>query len=189
LANLNAIIDAGFTLAGFTDRTQRERLVCKDRCLAVSLLAWVADPAQIELLNRLAGNDPSGWMRKHAEWAAEVIRQEIAVQRHYEHTLKESDRNVVLARLQVVLPALTPSARWWRRALENKVRIQELQPSVRAALEHFWQSSKGECKKTPKLFGRKLSEYLRGERIHDIRSPRLQLVEVNYLDELATPHK
>jgi len=147
----------------------------KDRCLAVSLLGWVPDPVQQGVLDRLAGNDSSGWVRKHAEWAAEVVRQEIAVRHHYEQTLKEQDRNIVLARLQVLLPALTPSVRWWHCMLENQMRARDFTPSIRAALAFFWQGSKSECRKTPELFGRKLSEYLRGERIHDIRSPQLTL--------------
>jgi hypothetical protein len=149
----------------------------KDRCLAVSLLAWMPDPAQSGILDKLAGNDSSGWVRKHAEWAAEVTRQEIALRSHYEQTLREQDRNIVLARLQVLLPALTPSARWWHLMLENRIGIQNFAPSIRAASALFWQGSENECKKTPELFGRKLNEYLRGERIHDIRSPQLQLLE------------
>lgn len=149
--------------------------LAQNRCLAVSLLAWVPEEIEIENLDQLVTTDPSGWVRKHAEWAVEVAKHEASVRRHYQQTLMESDRNIVLSRLQVMQPALTPTARWWHRDLELKTQKNESIPSdVQAAIAFFWYENK--CKETPKLFGRDLSEYLRGERIHDLRSPKPRLV-------------
>jgi hypothetical protein len=50
---------------------------------------------------------------------------------------------------------------------------------VQAALAFFWYDTKSECGKTPKLFGRNLSEYLRGERIHDLRTPKPRLLDAH----------
>ena len=117
-------------------------------------------------------------MVRAAEWAVECARQEASVRRHYERTLKEVDRNVVQARLLVLLPALTPSARWWHRDLESTSKVFDTAPrDVRATLIFFWYDTQSECKKTPKAFGRTLSEYLRGERIHDLRSPKPRLMD------------
>jgi hypothetical protein len=152
--------------------------LAKDRCLAVSLLAWVPGEGEIKQLEQLITDDPSGWVQKHAEWAVECARQEASVRRHYERTLKEVDRNVVQARLQVLLSALTPSARWWHRDLESKSKVFDTAPrDVQAALVFFWYDTRNECEKTPKPFGRTLSEYLRGERIHDLRSPKPRLLD------------
>ena len=152
--------------------------LAKDRCLVVSLLAWVPGQGEIKQLEQLITDDPSGWVQKHAEWAVECAKEEASVRRHYERTLKEADRNLVQARLLVLLPALTPSAHWWHRDLESKSEVFDTAPrDVQAALAFFWYDTQSECKKTPKPFGRTLSEYLRGERIHDLRSPKPRLMD------------
>jgi hypothetical protein len=85
---------------------------------------------------------------------------------------------VVQTQLQVLLPALTPCARWWHLDLESKSKILHSTPrDVQAALAFFWHDAESECQKTPKLFGRTLSEYLRGEKIHDLRTPAPRLLD------------
>jgi len=148
----------------------------KHRCLAVSLLAWIATDRAISTLQSLSTGDQRGWVRKHAEWAVEVARQEASGRRHYQRLLVEPDHNKVLSMLQVLRPALTPAALWWHGVYERKLATFEKAPSrVQAALICFWHGSQNACKKTPELFGRKLSEYLRGERVSDMRSPRIPL--------------
>jgi hypothetical protein len=152
--------------------------LAKDRCLAVSLLAWIPDSEAIEQLEGLTNNDPSGWVRTHASWAVECARHEASVRRFYERLLKEQDRIVVQTQLQVMLPALTPCARWWHLDLESKSKkLHSAPPDVQAALAFFWHDAKNECQKTPKLFGRTLREYLRGEKIHDLRTPSPRLLD------------
>ena len=157
--------------------------LAKDRCLAVSLLAWSPDSGTIGQLESLTTNDPSGWVRTHAKWAIECARHEASVRRFYERILNEKDRIVVQTQLQVMLPALTPSALWWHLDLESKSKIlHSMPPDAQAALAFFWHDAKSECQKTPKLFGRTLSEYLRGERIHDLRTPALRLLDTQTND-------
>lgn len=155
-----------------------EAPLAKDRCLAISLLAWVPGVNEISRLNQIASRDPSGWVRNHAEWSKDVAEQEAAARNHYRQTLKEIDRNTVLARLQVLKPALTPAARWWHHELERESGIFKTGPfQIQAAVELFWYESANQCKRTPDLFGRKLNEYLRGERIRDLRTPKPRLVD------------
>lgn len=151
--------------------------LAKERCLAVSLLPWLATEHECYQLEQLAANDPSGWVRKHSQWALEVGKQEASMRRFYEDCLSESDHNLLLARLQVLHSALTPTARWWHRHLHKEKRIEETKSSrLRATLEFFWYDARGECKETPELFGRKLNEYLRGEKLRDLVTPALRLV-------------
>jgi hypothetical protein len=148
-----------------------------DRCLAISLLAWVPDSAQIVRLEELLASEPSGWVRKHAEWAIEVAKHEASLRRHYERTLKETDRNTVLSRLQALDPALTPTAAWWHRDFEARDTAFLAAPSAtRAAVPLFWYDRRNESKKAPELFGRKLNDYLRGECIRDLHSPKPRLI-------------
>jgi hypothetical protein len=143
----------------------------------VSLLAWVPEETQITQLEHLAANDSSGWVRAHAEWAAEVGKQERAARQHYRYTLEEFDRNSVMARLQVIRPALTPSALWWHRDLEKESSVLKDAPGrTKAAISFFWHDVDSTCKETPTLFGRNLGEYLRGERVSDLRSPKPRLI-------------
>src|SRR2546427_12717458 len=124
-------------------------------------------------------SDPSGWVRAHADWGVEVAKQEASVRRYYARTLEESDGKAVLSRLQVLQPALTPAARWWHRELETESKEFENAPrATRAAAAFFWYHAENNCKRTPNLFGRKLSEYLRGERVHDLRSPKPLLTDL-----------
>jgi hypothetical protein len=157
--------------------------LAKDRCLAVSLLAWRPDLETIGQLESLTTNDPSGWVRTHAKWALECARHEASVRRFYERILNEKDLIMVQTQLQVMLPALTPSARWWHLDLEsNGKRLHSAPPDVQTALAFFWYEARSECGKTPKLFGRTLGEYLRGERIHDLRTPAPRLLDVQTND-------
>jgi len=50
--------------------------LAKERALAASILAWVRDDGAIPVLDRLAAEDPSEWVRRQAAWCAEVARGE-----------------------------------------------------------------------------------------------------------------
>ncbi len=110
----------------------------KDRCLAVSVLPWIADESSLEILKKCETLDASGWVRRHAEWGIEMAKQEKASRTWYSHMLKETDRNKLLSMCQVLTPALTPSALWWRHNLEEEAKANERLPSdVKAALVLF----------------------------------------------------
>jgi len=148
----------------------------KERSLAVSLLAWFPSESVLAKLENISTNDPSGWVRKHSKWAVECAKHEASIRRYYEQILKEKDRNQLQARLQVMLPAITPTARWWHCDMESKhTFVGNAHCEIQAALAFFWDNAKSECRRTPEVFGRKLNEYLRGERIHDLRNPKPRL--------------
>jgi hypothetical protein len=153
--------------------------LARDRVLAISVLAWIPDDLHIDRLTTLAINDPSGWVRSHAAWASEVAQQERGMRHFYSNLLQslpESDD--VRARLRILLPALTPSALWWHRSLEDgSSSLQAATKANKAALRCFWYDVQSHSKKPPKAFGRELTEYLRGERVRDLRVPRPRLVD------------
>jgi hypothetical protein len=151
----------------------------KTRCLAVSLMAWIGESQNLDKLEALSKHDPSGWVRTHAEWALGVARQESAAIRHYEKTLTLDDRNRVLARMQVLKPALTRLSYWWHGKLEASVGTKNIPASVASALDHFWYDVRSRRRNPPPpANGRKLDEYLRGDRIKDLQSPRPKLVDL-----------
>jgi len=150
----------------------------KTRCLAVSLMAWIGERQNLEQLEALIAHDPSGWVRTHAEWALGVARQESAAIRHYEKTLTLGDRNRVLARMQVLKPALTRMSYWWHGKLEAVVGTKSIPGSVASVLAHFWYDVRSRRRNPPPpANGRKLDEYLRGDRIKDLQHPRPKLVD------------
>jgi hypothetical protein len=152
--------------------------VAKERCLAISLLAWMSGKEEIGILEELVNADQSGWVRAHAQWAVEVAKQEASARRFYARTCEESDPNVVLSRLQVLRPALTQASLWWHHELEEQSEaFENSAPKVKAVLAHFWYDLQSVSRSTPTLFDRKLSEYLRGERIRDLRSPKPRLLD------------
>lgn len=143
---------AGETLARICEHLLAEPLA-KDRALAVSLLAWVPLKEHISLLHKLTTNDPSGWIRTHAAWAAEVAQHEQAVRQYYHATLHMSDANLVSSRLQVMLPALTLSALSWHRSIETaELGTRSLPSETEAAISLFWYRVRSHHGKRPELF-------------------------------------
>jgi len=150
----------------------------KDRCLAISLLAWISTDSEVALLAKLAVNDPSGWIRKHAAWAMEIAKQERGARRYYSRLITESNPINVVAQLQVLEPALTSTSNWWHFQLERQNRTLATAPlPIQAALSFFWYQRSSSKKPAIDLFGRNLGEYLRGERIYDLQSPKPELEE------------
>jgi HEAT repeat protein len=156
-----------------------ESPLAKDRALAVSLLAWIPTDAAINRLRALVQYDPSGWVRTHATWAVEVAQHERAVRAYYRDTLRSRDVNTVRARLQVLLPALTFSALSWHRQIEDHELTNDDTPKkVEAAVALFWYNFRSRSKTPPKkVFSRDLREYLRGECLRDLRSPKPRLLD------------
>ncbi|HEV2806064.1 MAG TPA: NACHT domain-containing protein [Chthoniobacterales bacterium] len=168
---------ATHTLSEMCENLLREPLA-RDRALAVSLLAWMADDQSITRLGALSVDDPSGWIREHAKWAHAVAEQERSVRDFYANTLQQlGDTNKVLTRLQIISPALTSTCKWWHRHLEEKApELAAASNDSKAALTLFWHDVRSHTSDRSKIFGRELKEYLRGERIRDLRTPKPRLL-------------
>lgn len=174
---------AGPWLASYCDDLLT-RPSAKDRCLAVSLLPWMVDPSPRERLGNLAQSDPSGWMRTHAAWALQVARQENAAQDCYRRVLAAQTAADAQTWLEVMRPALTWTAGWWRQEIEIELGVAEtVDDAVLAAMLLFWDGINSHKGEGPNLYGRKLAEYLRGEKIADLRAPSIRLQATE--DELA----
>jgi HEAT repeat protein len=153
--------------------------LAKQRALAVSLLAWVALDAAVDRLRQLVQNDVSGWVRTHAAWALEVAQHERAIRQYYRDTLKVTDINTLLSRLQVLLPALTVSTASWHRQVEDEELEDDTSKQIEAALSGFWYNFRHRSKTPPKkVLNRDLREYLRGECIRDLRAPKPRLLDI-----------
>ncbi len=152
--------------------------LAKDRCLAVSVMAWMPSDWAIQRLQALAQSDESGWVRRHSAWAAEVAQHEQSIRTHYQRTLRMIDRNAVIARLQTMLPGLTLSARSWHRDLEEReLKDRDIPRATEAALAAFWYNFRHRSSSAgPEIFGRKSREYLRGECLRDLREPKPRLI-------------
>jgi hypothetical protein len=152
--------------------------LAKQRALAVSLLAWVPIDTAINRLTDLVQSDASGWMRTHAAWALEIAQHERAIRAYYRYTLKASEANTVLARLQVLLPALSMSAASWHRQIEDNELTEHTPREIERALSGFWYNFRHRSETPPKkVLGRDLREYLRGECIRDFRAPKPRLLD------------
>jgi hypothetical protein len=149
----------------------RSRL-SRDRALAVSILAWIADERAVETLERLAQEDPSHWVREHAEWAEQVARGECSARQYYRETLSEKDPIIASARLWVLEAALTPTARWWRHCIDRDTPSPR--PSrTRAVIEAFWSGWENTSPSSLQVYDRKLDEFCCGESLGSVRSPQL----------------
>ena len=76
-------------------------------------------------------------------------------------------------------PALSPTAKWWHYQLEEKEGLyeqsQDINPKLLALIYRFWYRWGNSSKTRGKIeiFGRKLSEYYRGEKLGSGSPPRL----------------
>ncbi len=153
--------------------------LAKQRALAVSLLAWVPLDTAVDRLRQLVQSDASGWVRTHAAWALEVAQHERASRQYYRDTLKVTDINTLFSRLQVLLPALTISTASWHRQVEDEELKEHTSKQIEAALSGFWYNFRHRSKTPPKkVLDRDLREYLRGERIRDLRAPKPRLLDI-----------
>jgi len=153
--------------------------LAKERALAVSLLAWIPLDPSVDRLQQLIQSDASGWVRTHAIWAHEVAQHEHAIRQYYRETLGAKDVNSLLSRLQVLLPALTLSAASWHREVEDQELKEGTSKQIEAALSGFWYNFHHRSSTPPKkVLDRDLREYLRGERVRDLRAPKPRLIEL-----------
>ena len=151
----------------------------KERNLGVSILPWFGNDKAIEKLNQLKSEDPNRWVRKHAAWASEVAQQERSCREVYRETLQTRDLSQISAVFEQMRPALTPTARWWHRKIEDGEMLyaesQDSDPKLLALVERFWYrwENSSKTKRNLEVFGRKLREYCRGEKLPTIGVPRI----------------
>ena len=150
----------------------------KERNLGVSILLWFGTCEAIEKLDQLKSEDSSRWMREHAAWAYEVAQQERSCQEVYREALQTSDLFRISAVFEQMKPALSPIARWWHREVEKKEfgeEPQDLDPKLVALVDRFWYRWRNstKTKRNIEVFGRKLSDYCRGEKLSAGSTPRI----------------
>lgn len=150
----------------------------KERNLGVSILPWFGKDKAIEKLERLKSEDPNRWVRDHATWAYEVAQQERSCREVYREALQTRDLFRISAVFEQMKPALTPTARWWHREIDEKEFSEELQDrnsKLLALLYRFWYRWENSLKmeRNIEVFNRKLREYCRGEKLPTIGVPRI----------------
>ena len=132
-----------------------------------------------EKLEELKSDDPSQWVRGHAWWAYEVAQQERSCQEVYREALKTRDLFRISAVFEQIKPALSPTARWWHREIEKEEGFHEesleIDPRLDALHYRFWYrwGNSTKTKRNIEVFGRKLSDYCRGEKLGGGQSPRI----------------
>ena len=150
----------------------------KERNLGVSILPWFGTDEAIEKLDQLKSEDSSRWVREHATWAYEVAQQERSCQEVYREALQTSDLFRISAVFEQIKPALSPTAQWWHREVEKKEfgeEPQDLDPKLVALVDRFWYrwGNATKTKRNIEVFGRKLREYCRGEKLSAGSTPRI----------------
>ena len=159
----------------------------KERNLGVSILPWFGDDKAIEKLkelksddpNRLKSDDPSRWVREHAAWAYEVAQQERSCREVYREALQTRDLFRISAVFEQIKPALSPTARWWHGEIEKEEGFHEesldIDPRLDALHYRFWYrwGNSSKTRRNIEVFGRKLREYCRGEKLPGGSPPRI----------------
>jgi hypothetical protein len=145
----------------------------RERAIGVSALAWIGSQSALDRLDAIHAQDPALWLRRHAEWASEVNRQNQAAARFYNRILHEDDAARVSTMLPQLEAALTPLARCWRRLMEIDVLAQRRLPAkVCAFLTLFWKSWENTERNKIEIAGRNLGEWRHGEEIRRLNAPR-----------------
>ena len=150
----------------------------KERNLGVSILPWFGTCEAIKQLEQLKSNDPSQWVRENAIWAYEMAQQERSCQEVYRDALQTRDLFRISAVFEQIKPALSPTARWWRREVEKKElgeELQDLDSKLAALVDRFWNrwGNSTQTKRNIEISGRKLREYYRGEKLSVGSPPRI----------------
>ena len=149
----------------------------KERNLAVSILPWFGNDKAIGELERLKSDDSSLWVREHAAWAYEAAQQERSCREVYQGALQTRDLCRISAVFEQMKPALSPTARWWRKIEHEEFReeSQNIDPRLVALVDRFWYrwGNSQETKRNIEVLGRKLRGYCRGEKFSGISTPRL----------------
>ena len=150
----------------------------KERNLGVSILPWFGTDEAIEKLDQLKSKDSSWWVREHAAWAYEVTQQERSCREVYREALQTRDLFKICAAFEQMKPVLSPTARWWHRVVEKRelgAGLQDLDPKLVALIDRFWYrwGKSPNTKRNIEVFGRKLREYCRGEKLSAGSTPRI----------------
>lgn len=151
----------------------------KERNLGISILPWFGNDKAIEKLEQLKSDDPSQWVRGHAWWAYEVAQQERSCREVYREALRTHDLFRISAVFEQIKPALSPTARWWHGEIEKEEGFheesQDIDPRLDALHYRFWYrwGNSSKTKSNIEVFGRKLREYCRGEKISAGSPPRI----------------
>ncbi|MYC76259.1 hypothetical protein F4X10_10900 [Candidatus Poribacteria bacterium] len=150
----------------------------KERNLGVSILPWFGTDEAIEKLEGLKVNDSSRWVSEHTAWAYEVAQQERSCREVYHQALQTRDLFRISAVFEQIKPALSPTAQWWHREIEKEEfgeDPQDLDPRLAALIDRFWHrwGTSSQTKGNIEIFGRKLREYCRGEKLPAIQFPRI----------------
>ena len=150
----------------------------KERNLGVSILPWFGKNKAVGKLEQLISEDSNRWVREHAAWAYEVAQQERSCREVYQKALQTRDLFRISAVFEQMKPALSPTARWWHREIDEKEFSEELQdsnPKLLALLHRFWYrwGNSSKVERNIEVFGRKLREYCRGEKLPAIQVPRI----------------
>ncbi len=159
----------------------------KERNLGISILPWFGNDKAIEKLKQLKSDDPkqlksddpSQWVREHAWWAYEVAQQERSCREVYREALRTHDLFRISAVFEQIKPALSPTARWWHGEIEKEEGFHEesldIDPRLDALHYRFWYrwGNSSKTKNNIEVFGRKLREYCRGEKLPIGPTPRI----------------
>ena len=154
------------------------RPYARERNLGVSILPWFGTDEAIEKLEGLKSDDSSQWVREHAAWAYEVAQQERSCQEVYRKALRTHDPFRISAVFEQIKPALSPTAQWWHREIEKEEfgeDPQDINPRLAALIDRFWHrwGNSTQTKRNIEIFGRKLSNYCRGEKLSAGSPPRI----------------
>ena len=165
-------------LCDLVEKEYLESHYAKERNLGVSILPWFGTGKALELLEDLKSNDPSLWTRGHAKWAYEVAQQEHSCREVYREALQTRDLFRISAVFERMMPALSPTARWWHRQIEEEEfpeNMQKNNPKMVALIIRFWYrwGNSSKTKRNVEIWKRKLSEYCRGEKLGFGSPPRL----------------
>ncbi|MDE0324217.1 MAG: NACHT domain-containing protein [Candidatus Poribacteria bacterium] len=175
---LAALVEGGrHELWSLVEDEYLESPYAKERNLGVSILPWFGNDEAIEKLKQLKSDDPSQWVRGHAWWAYEVAQQERSCREVYHKALQSRDPFRISAVFEQIKPALSPTARWWCEIEHEEFRevSQNIDPRIAALVDRFWYwwGRSSQAGSNIEVFGRKLREYCRGEKLPAVSLPRI----------------
>ena len=132
-----------------------------ERALAVSLLAW--HPEGDRWLVPLLEDDPSAWVRRHAEWAIAVCRRDRLGRQIYREALCAKTWLEQQARFEQLIPLILPTFPLWP-AWDQEIPelTRTLAPRRRALLVDFRHYLRQRVKRK-RVVGRDLEKFCRGE--------------------------
>jgi hypothetical protein len=141
--------------------------LAKERALAVSVLAFAGEEADIAWLRERCERDDSNWVRQNAKWALEMRRRDGRAHRLWEEIQQESKRvDAELLKITCLYermePLLLPPATLWPKGKPPSDKVHSLQLG-------FWYSwrNRGGAKAEREVAGRRLKEYCRGYKLRD----------------------